>query len=138
MSTTELNLTDSHRAELDQALAVLRQNQRRWAQLSAMDRASLLNELLRTIHTAAPAWVRSSQEAKGLDPNTPRASEEWLNGPYLVARNMRLLRRSLIEIARRGAPQLPGKPFVRGDRVVAPVFPTDLYDRIMFGGYRAE
>ena len=51
---------------------------------------------------------------------------------------MRLLRRSLSDIARRGTPRLPGKPFVRGDRVVAPVFPTDLYDRILFGGYRAE
>ena len=53
MSTTELQLSELRRAELDQALAALRQNQRRWAQLPPLDRASLLDELLRAIHAAA-------------------------------------------------------------------------------------
>jgi acyl-CoA reductase-like NAD-dependent aldehyde dehydrogenase len=138
MATIELNLDNSRRAELDQALAVLRQNQVRWARLPAIERASLLDQLLGTVRAAAAEWVRSSQEAKGLDPNTPRAGEEWLNGPYLVARNIRLLKRSLVDVSQRGVPRLPGRPFLRNGKVVAPVFPTDFYDRIMFGGYRAE
>ena len=137
-ATVGLKLDETRREELDDALSVLRRNQLRWARLPAQDRVTLLDQLLRSVQGAAANWVRSGQEAKGLDPNTPQAGEEWLTGPYLVARNVRLLKRSLSDIARDGAPHLPGRPFVRDGRVIAPVFPTDFYDRIMFGGYRAE
>lgn len=126
------------REELDRSLAELRTSKQRWAKSPIAQRIQLIDDLLVSVRQSAAAWVRSGQEAKGLEPESPQGGEEWLSGPYLVARNLRLLRRSLQEIAAYGAPQLPGRPHVAHERVIAPVFPTDIYDQIMFLGYRAE
>jgi acyl-CoA reductase-like NAD-dependent aldehyde dehydrogenase len=132
------NLSTDRRVVLDQAVAELRANRRRWARLPASDRAELLDQLLDGLRIVAADWVLSGLQAKKIDPGSPIAAEEWLAGPYVVARNLRLLRRSVADIARFGRPRLPGRPLQRDDRVVAPVFPTDTYDRLLFWGTHAE
>jgi acyl-CoA reductase-like NAD-dependent aldehyde dehydrogenase len=126
-------------ALLDRAVAELTANKSQWARTSAEERMKLLDQVQVAVQRAAAGWVAAGVEAKGIDPASPLAGEEWLTGPYIAARYVRLLRGSLVDIARQGVPLLPQRAYKRANgRVVAPVFPTDLYDRLMFLGYRAE
>lgn len=110
-----------------------------WAATTCQQRIDLINDLLNSLKSVASDWVAASCRAKGHAAGTPPAGEEWLAGPCLVARNLRLLRCSLSQIAHRGKPKLPGKPYSRPDgQVVAPVFPTSLFDKSLFAGYAAE
>lgn len=77
--------------------------------------------------------------AEGLTAGEPGSGEEWLSGPYLVIRNLRLLREALAEVDDLGAPEVPGGVTTRPDgRVVAEVFPASLYDRLFFPGVTGE
>ncbi|MGI8981552.1 MAG: aldehyde dehydrogenase family protein [Pirellulaceae bacterium] len=126
-------------AALEQALADLQSGKDAWAKSSPEQKAAVTRELLEILPQIAKAWVGSTAAANGLTLGTPAEGEEWLTGPYITARNLRLLRRSLLEIARYGAPRLPGNSRVNAaGRVVAPVFPTDLFDWLLFPFYSAE
>lgn len=126
-------------AELETATAELQAGKQAWAEKGPGQKGAIIDELLALLPQIAPEWVAATCAAKGLTLGTPLEGEEWLTGPYITARNLRLLRRSLLEIARDGTPRLPGRPHLNSaGRVVAPVFPTDLYDRLLFPFYRAE
>ena len=123
----------------EQPISDLQSGKDAWAKSSPEQKAAVAGELLEVLPQIMHDWVAATAEAKGLELGTPVEGEEWLTGPYITARNLRLLRRSLLEIARHGTPRLPGRPYrnVAG-RVVAPVFPTDLFDRLLFSFYSAE
>jgi hypothetical protein len=124
---------------MKQALADLQSGKEAWAMSSLKQKAEIIGELLEILPTIAKDWVAASAAAKGLALGTPAEGEEWLTGPYITARNLRLLRRSLLKIARDGTPELPGRPRANAaGRVVVPVFPTDLFDRLLFPFYSAE
>lgn len=127
------------REEIDAALSALRHHADGWARLAIDDRIQILEELITSTHRVAERWVVEACRAKGIDFHSPTAGEEWLGGPSVTLRNLQLLARSLREIREHGAPQLPKKPFVRPNgQVVAPVFPTDRWDALAFGGFSAE
>ncbi|MBT8467300.1 MAG: aldehyde dehydrogenase family protein, partial [Deltaproteobacteria bacterium] len=66
-------------------------------------------------------------------------AEEWFAGPSPVVKNITLLIASLRDIQERGVPQLPTEAFARPDgQVVAPVFPVDGFDGLLFQGFTAE
>jgi acyl-CoA reductase-like NAD-dependent aldehyde dehydrogenase len=126
-------------AALEQALADLQSGKDSWASSSAEQKAAVISELLEILPQIAKDWVAATAAAKGVTLGTPVEGEEWLTGPYITARNLRLLRRSLLKIARDGTPRLPGRPRVNAaGRKVVPVFPTDLFDRLLFPFYSAE
>ena len=124
---------------LDRAVADVRARKDDWVRLNPGRRIALLDRMARGIAAGANAWIEASVEAKGIDPASATVAEEWLAGPYCVLRNLRLLRRSLADIAAGGQPRIPGPVTTRGGgQVVARVFPTDLFDRLLFPGYTAE
>ena len=126
-------------AECDKALTTLKDHAAAWAGLTLNARIRILKSLQVTTMGIAERWVQLACEAKGLTPNTPEEGEEWLGGPAVLLRNLRLLLRSLEEIKEHGVPQLPGKvQFRPNGQVVAPVFPTDTLDKVLFGGFTAE
>ena len=126
-------------AAIESAIAELQGGKQPWAETGPEQKAAVIDELLDLLPQIAPEWVAATCAAKGLTLGTPVEGEEWLTGPYITARNLRLLRRSLLDVARTGTPRLPGPPYVNSaGQVVAPVFPTDLYDRVLFPFYRAE
>jgi acyl-CoA reductase-like NAD-dependent aldehyde dehydrogenase len=84
-------------------------------------------------------WVAVSMQAKGITSGTPTEAEEWLAGPLLLLRNLRLLGRSLSEIGRHGHPRIRGRVATHPNgQVDARVFPADLYDRIFFRGFTGD
>lgn len=126
-------------AECDEALAILRDHADEWAGLAIEERLSILQALIPSTHQAAESWVEAACRAKGIRRGTPSEGEEWLGGPSAVLRNLQLLITSLRDVRDTGAPQLPGPVTRRDDgQIVAPVFPTDKWDKLLFAGFTAE
>jgi hypothetical protein len=87
----------------------------------------------------AERWVNASCRAKGIANDTPVAGEEWLAGPYVLLRNIRLLLRALDEIADKGRPKIPRGLRTRANgQLVARAFPSDTWDNVFFPGVTAE
>src|SRR5262245_21215726 len=78
--------------------------------------------------------------AKGVDPGSALAGEEWFSGPAISVRATRLFARALEEVAARGAPELdPGgiEPLPNG-RTRVPLVPHDAYERAVFPGWSCD
>ena len=128
----------SHEA-LDRAVAEVRSHRDEWLGVGVRDRIALLEEMINTFSDVAEAWAEASCEGEGISAQESLGGEEWLVGPYLVLRNLRLLRRALSDIAASGRPKIPGPVKTRDDgQVVAQVFPASFYDRILYSGVTAE
>jgi acyl-CoA reductase-like NAD-dependent aldehyde dehydrogenase len=126
-------------AEVDRALADLSSAKQRWTALGVRERIGLLERLVASTGAVASRWVEAALEAKGLRQGTPQAGEEWLAGPMVTIRNLRLLARSLRDVEAVGYPRTPGSPYRRADgKVAVPVFPAAIFDRLLFSGFRAE
>lgn len=135
----EHQVAPTSRATIDEALAILEDHKAEWAALSIDDRIDLLEELREGVVRVAERWVEASVAAKGLVAGSGQEGEEWLGGVSLVVRNITLLIDSLGEVASQGVPQLPKKAYARPNgQVVAPVFPTDIWDALLFQGFTAE
>ena len=125
--------------KIDEALAILQDNKVRWVSLSVGERIELLEELVRSTAAAAQSWVDAAIKAKRLIRGSAQEGEEWLAGPAVVINNIQLLIRSLEDIEEQGHPSLPKKAYAKpGGQVVAPVFPTTLYDSLLFTSFSAE
>ncbi|HEX4955125.1 MAG TPA: aldehyde dehydrogenase family protein [Thermoanaerobaculia bacterium] len=126
-------------ADLDRAVARLAAAKQRWLRVNAADRGRLLEAVQESFAGVAPRWVEACLEAEGIPPAHPMAAEEWLAGPYLVLRNLRLLRESLAEIARGRRPRIPGRVAKRpSGQVTAEVFPASAWDRVFYPMVTAE
>ena len=135
----QASIPPTTQSELDEALAILSDKADAWVKLSIDERIRILDTLIDSTTRVAERWVRAACDAKGIRRGTPAEAEEWLGGPAVTLRNLQLLKRSLRDIRDHGAPKLPGEPSVRPDgQVVAPVFPTDAMDKILFTGFSAE
>lgn len=132
-------LPSTDQKAMDDAIAVLVAHKDGWLDVTIRDRIRLLDELSDSLMAHAEAWISVSLEAKGIRARTAAHGEEWLGGPVVTLRNMRLLARSLADIERAGTPQL-FKPAYQNafGRVVAPVFPTDKFDELVFQGFTGE
>ena len=127
------------RAQLDAAIADLVAHRRTWAGVGPAERAGLLDRLLEDLAGVSADWVALSLAHKGLEPGESASGEEWIAGPMIALRNIRLLRDAMAGVARHGAPRVPGPVWTRADgRVVAEVFPASLWDRLFYRGVTAE
>ena len=127
------------RDSMTAAIAALQAKKKAWTEVGARERVALLDELIRSLLAVSERWSAACAAAEGLDPGEIGGGEEALVGPYLVVRNLRLLRISLSDIAAHGRPRIPGSVRTRRDgQVVARVFPADVYDRILYSGITGE
>ena len=125
--------------QLDSAVAAVSAQKDAWVAVSVADRIGILEGLIKTTRAASVAWVAAALEAKGIAPGTPQEGEEWLAGPMVLIRNLRLLARSLRDIEKIGHPKLRSNPTtLPSGQVVAQVFPTDGYDKMLFSGFTGE
>lgn len=127
-------------AELKRALATLAGRAGAWRDLAAGKRLRYLESLREGLAACAGDWVASACRARGVDPREPRAGEEWIAGPGIAARNLRLLARTWREITDHGGPRIPRDSLRRraDGQLVARVLPDDLWDRLAWAGSRAE
>ena len=127
------------RDQMDAAIGALRANRTAWRAVGPEERVAILENLIEDFEAVSDDWVAASLLHKGLEPDAPAAGEEWVAGPFCVLRNLRLLRDALDDVAKRGAPRIPGPVWTRGDgRIVAGVFPASVWDRLFYAGVTAE
>ena len=137
MSSSAQSRTATPRAQLDQDLAILSEKAPAFVKLSAHARAAILRECLPRLQSVARAWVEAACRAKGHDPNSPAASEEWLGGPMVTMRGLRLYIEALQDIHSVGKPSLPPGAFRTGwdGRTEVRIFPYKPMDKAMMGGF---
>ena len=125
--------------EIDQKIGRLGDAKQAFARLPPGEKASLLATARRRLYDLAPALAEAACDAKGIDRNSELYGEELLAGPVTTLHYVRLLERSLREIARHGTTQLgkdaiearPGGSLVR-------LVPLEAFDRVRFAGVSGE
>jgi acyl-CoA reductase-like NAD-dependent aldehyde dehydrogenase len=123
------------REQIDAVVARVAARKHDWPKVGTSERARLLEACIDHLLGIAREWVHAACEAKGIDPDSPTAGEEWLGGPITTVRNVRLLAEAMHA---GGEPTLP-RVFARKDgQLVVRVFPQGLLDRIALGGVRAD
>lgn len=125
-------------AELDAAVASLKERAKAWVDTDVPARIALIEELVADTLAAAPAWALRAAEAKGIPRDSPLMGEDWLSGPAPVLRNLQLLKGTLQDVLDTGRPQPPGLEVAPNGQVVAKVFPTEPFDNLMFMGFSGE
>lgn len=120
-------------------LAELHDGAERWAALAPLDRARLLIDAFAATGFVARDWAETAAVAKGLDPESSLAGEEWLTGPYGVLDALDAYAQSLIDLTLTGS-TLTGARFVPapGGRTAVRVLPESLQQAILFNGFRAD
>lgn len=122
-------------AEVDATVERLAARKDHWVAVDLPRRVALLRACASSTVAAAQDWVEAACKAKGIDPGSSLAGQEWLAGPMAVVRNLRLLAEALEQ---GGQPKLPGLRRRPDGQEVADVFPAGLVDRLLFTGFRAE
>jgi acyl-CoA reductase-like NAD-dependent aldehyde dehydrogenase len=121
--------------EIDRSISRLSDNRSRWEQTSIPQRLEYLQACLDRTLAVAEAWTLAACQAKGIDPKSSLAGEEWVAGPISIGRNIRLLMNSL----QAGGQLVPPKTWQREDgQIVAQVLPANPIERLLYLGYRAE
>jgi len=133
------NIVPSTQDEMDTALQTLQQQKQAWIAVTASERVKLLDQLIADFGSVKERWVAANLAARGLDPASPTANEEWVAAAWPIMRQLRQLRQSLTEIAAGDLPSLPSPAQTRADgQVVVPVFPQNNYDKLFLAGLTAE
>lgn len=123
---------------LDEVLARLRDAAPRWARATLPERIAVARAMLKGVDRTAERAVEAACAAKGIAIDAPQAGEEWMTGPYVTARILRQLVRSLSLLARNGnTPVGPTGETVDG-RLSVRVFPASRLDAVLFLGVRAD
>src|SRR6266568_3577910 len=126
------------RTRLDAALTRLRDGAGRWARRPLAARIALARAMLAGAARIGERAVVEACQAKGLDPATPPAGDEWLASPYPTLRFLRQTVRSLVMLERNGnTPVGPTGETVDG-RLTVRVFPANPLDHLLFLGIRGE
>lgn len=127
-------------SSMDPLVRRIKEGSRAWVRVPIAERIALLEELRRSYHAVAEPSVRAACEAKGVDPEGPIAGEEWLAGPLVVMRNLRLLVEALRDIPRHGAPYIPPSRLstLENGQLSARLYPANLQDALLLPGVVGE
>lgn len=125
---------------LDQRLQTLQDNKQSWAALPLAEKIAMAKRLLENSAKVARRQVMSAARAKSIPLDSPLVGEEWLGGPTIVIRNLRLLIETLEELESSGAPSTDDFTLTttpEGQTIVK-VFPASHWDKLLFTGFTAE
>lgn len=120
---------------LESAIAGLADRKTAWVQVPIAQRLQYLEDCLTRLASVAAAWAEAGCRAKGIDPASSLAGEEWTTGPVCTMLGIKALIHSL---QAKGQPQ-PQRMQTRPDgQTVATVFPASWSDRLLWLGFRGE
>ena len=120
--------------ELGRDVQTLQERKTSWATLPVGQKVQTIDLLIKGELAVADRQVAIAMEAKGIPPDSSGVAEEWLIGPLVILRYLRLISRSLEQIADHGALQIqPNKVSTRPDgQVVVNVLPASVFDRLLW------
>jgi hypothetical protein len=124
--------------QLDEAVDRLRATAPRWASAPIRERIALARAMLAGTARTARRAVEAACAAKRLPAHDPVAGEEWLAGPYVTARVLRQLIRSLRLLARNGNTPVGPLGETADGRLTVRVFPATPQDALLFLRVRAD
>ena len=126
--------------KLDELISRAKDGSRAFVRLSIRDRILLLDEMREGYRAVAEQSVVAACQAKGIDPSSQLAGEEWLAGPVIGLRNLRLMQEALKDISRDGVPRIE-RSWVRtlpDGRLAVQVYPSSALDATLLAKHTAE
>ncbi len=125
---------------IDMTVTKLSEHKDSWAKLPITRKLGYLIDIRYQTGQIAAEWVAAATKAKGIDPESPTAGEEWTSGPWALLYGLNRLIETLQQIDRNGSPTVKPKAIrSRPDgQLVVEVFPGSLYDRLLISGVHAE
>ncbi|WP_421658372.1 aldehyde dehydrogenase family protein [Leptothermofonsia sp. ETS-13] len=105
-----------------------------WLQVGIPERIHYLEQCIERVMAVAEVWAETACRAKGIDPQSTLAGEEWYVGPVVTVYNLRLLVKAL---RANGQPHPPKLRTFNG-QTIAQVFPADIIDRLLLLGFTGE
>lgn len=125
---------------LDVSIAKVKGASKEFAKLSIDERISMLERMRHGYREIAEESVRLACAAKGIDFGSPTSGEEWLAGPMVTIRVLRLTEEALREVKQYGAPRI--KPSDIRDlpdgRIAVKVFPNNSFDSTLLAKHLGE
>ncbi len=123
----------SIREQLTKSVENLHLNKDKWASLEIRKKIFYLDSAKDNLLTQAKYWAESCAMAKGIDLNSELSGQEWLTGPCVVMRALRILATSLLKLNKD-----EGKNIQKmNDRIVAKVLPSGFYESILWKNFSA-
>jgi acyl-CoA reductase-like NAD-dependent aldehyde dehydrogenase len=120
---------------VDRAIAILATHKQAWIQLKLADRIAYLHRCIEGVMAVGEAWAEAACLAKGIDPNSSLAGEEWIAGPVATLLNLRQL---VTALEAEGQPQPVALAYRANGQAIAHVFPDAWMDRLLWLGFKAE
>lgn len=117
-------------AALEAAVTRVKENAAAFARTSLDERIAFLRSLRDGVMSIAEESVRRACAFKGIDFDSPLSGEEWLIGPMITIRLIRLTEWALTEVKHYGAPRIPEKNLrdLPDGRLAVSAFPHDTLD----------
>ena len=119
---------------LEITLKHLQEKKGKWANLSAENKIYYLQSAMKNCASQAKFWAEACAMAKGIDLNSDLAGQEWLSGPYLVMRGLKLLIQTLENNYKFDLKNIKKVK----NRSIAKVLPANFYESVMWKGFSAE
>lgn len=116
--------------DLDDVLAGLADAAPGWVAADLDERITLVEQLRASTHAVAEEWAAVAADAKGVPADSPLRGEDWLVGPMVTLRHLRLLQQTLERV--RDDDLDPDVETREDGTVVARVFPTGTLDQLLF------
>ncbi len=111
-----------------------------FARLAIDERIRMVEDFRVGYRAISEASVEAACRAKGIDPRSPVSGEEWLGGPLVTLRTLRLTSEALREVKRFGAPRIE-REWMRtlpDGRLAIKVFPANGLDAVLLAKHVAE
>ncbi len=126
--------------QLDETVNKVKAHAAEFAKLSIDEKLSFLSQLRQGYRDIAEESVRLACAAKGVDFNSPIAGEEWLAGPMVTLRVLRLTEEGLREVKQYGAPRIPASDIrdLPDGRLAVKVFPLNGFDKMLLAKHVGE
>ncbi|HOC43823.1 MAG TPA: aldehyde dehydrogenase family protein [Thermoanaerobaculales bacterium] len=126
------------RRGLDRAIGELRAHADEWARLGMDRKLAMLLATRRNLGRCGRRWVDASVAAKRIDPRSPWVGEEWVVGPWALAATISGYLDTLSALAAGRLPGFRGATTRADGRLIVPVFPRSVFDRLLLSGVTAE
>jgi aldehyde dehydrogenase (NAD(P)+) len=122
----------SSQAKIDETIAHLREAAWKFATLPMEKRIALITSMQQGLIKVAESMVNAGCQAKGIQPDSNLAAEEWASGIWGAVRHLRLIRESLQSIEKTGNTLIGKVKRTVAGNLAVQVYPSNAIDGMLF------